>query len=42
MGTIIGLLILACGDLYLKKKTGFHFPQWVSKKYKERQKKPKE
>jgi len=42
MGTIIGLLILACGDLYLKKKTGLHFPQWISKKYKESQKKPKE
>lgn len=38
MGTVIGLLVLACGDFYLKKKTGLHFPQWVSKKYEESQK----
>ena len=33
MGTIIGLIILATVDVLLKRKTGLHIHQWVSKKY---------
>ncbi len=31
MGTIIGLLILAGIDVYLRRKTGLHLHQWIAK-----------
>ncbi|MDO6684471.1 MULTISPECIES: hypothetical protein [unclassified Agarivorans] len=37
MGTVIGLLILAGVDVYLKRRTGLHLHQWITKKFKERQ-----
>ena len=37
MGTIIGLLILAGVDVFLKRQTGLHLHQWIAKKYKESQ-----
>ncbi|CAE6923935.1 hypothetical protein ACP3VW_16115 [Vibrio sp. DNB22_17_1] len=38
MGTVIGLLILAGVDVYLKRKTGLHVHQWIAKKYSDYQK----
>ncbi len=35
MGTIIGLLILAGIDIFLKRKTGLHLHQWIAKKYRD-------
>ncbi|MFL7033191.1 hypothetical protein BCS71_07440 [Vibrio lentus] len=35
MGTISGLVVLAAIDWYLVRKTGFHIPQWISRKYAE-------
>ncbi|EDP59633.1 hypothetical protein AND4_10764 [Vibrio sp. AND4] len=37
MGTIIGLLILAGIDMYLKRKTGLHLHQWIAKKIRDSQ-----
>ena len=37
MGTVIGLVILAVVDTYLKRKTGLHLHQWIAKKYQESQ-----
>ncbi|MDN3715477.1 hypothetical protein AB4343_16020 [Vibrio breoganii] len=35
MGTVIGMLVLAFIAYLIKKNTGLHLHQWVSKKYQE-------
>ncbi len=36
MGTVVGMLVLALIAYLVKKNTGLHLHQWISKKYQER------